>query len=107
MGLLSSYDTAITGYEYLLKSTTIRKEDTVDRLLEIRSALANMTGGRAQTLIDRIDHIMTRLKPIVYESIPDTIDESATDICLATVSFTGLMVALATYIFNASRTSFF
>ena len=106
MGLLNSYDTAITGYEYLLKSRTLPKSDTVDRLLEIRSSLSNMSSARAQALIDRIDVIMARLKPIVYESSTPLYEESSSDICLATVSFTGLTVALATYIFYASRAVF-
>ncbi len=107
MGLLSSYDTAITGYEYLLKSKTLRKSDTVDRLLEIRSALSNLSGtrghARATALIDRIDHILDGLKPVVYESAPFSDSDSMTDVCLTTVIFSGALAAFATYCYHATR----
>ena len=105
MGLLSSYDTAITGYEYLLKSVSIPKVETVERLLEIRSELSKLDGPRARALVDRIDAIMAGLQPFVeVSSIPDEADESTIDICLKTVGITGLLVLFAAYSHYASCT---
>ena len=102
MSLLSSYDTAITGYEYLLKSVSIPRVETVERLLQLRTELSKVDGPRASALVARIDIIMAGLRPFVEVSSTPVEDDSTVDICLKTVGITGLLVLFAAYNHYAS-----
>jgi len=102
MGLLNSYDTAIRGLEYVLKSTTIQKSDTFERLLEIRGALTEMSGARAAALVARIDAILRNLEPIVETSHFE--EEDTINICLKTCGIAGILILFATYIHSVSHT---